>query len=113
MNRGLYLAIGALVLAGCVDSSMQDAVGPLVGQNVRIIFDRWGAPTVSAEAFGNAMYTWKIIDTHNGNCSVDVMALPDGVIKSWDWQGVQGGTCGAMAAQLRTGIGFVGHADLR
>jgi len=113
MHRGLYLALCALVLTTCVDPSMQDAVGPLVGQNVRLILDRWGPPTSSGSAFGSTVYTWQIIDLNRGNCSVNVVTASDGTIKKWDWQGVQGGSCGAMAAQLRTGIGFVGHEDLR
>jgi len=105
--------IGVLVLAGCANTSMQDAVGPLVGKNVSLVYARWGPPAVSAEAFGSIINTWRIIDIHNGNCSVNLVTSRDGTIKSWNWQGVQGGTCGAMAAQLRTGIGFVGHEDLR
>ncbi len=113
MNCGPYLALCLLVLTGCADTSMQDAVSPLVGQNVRRIIERWGSPTSSGDAFGSTIYTWQVTDIHNGNCKVNVVAFRDGTIKSWNWQGVQGGTCGAMAAQLRTGIGFVGHEDLR
>jgi hypothetical protein len=109
---GHFLAVCALALAGCVNPSMQDAVGPLIGQNVNIVLNRWPAPSMTAPAFGGTMYSWRILNG-SGDCTVNLYSTPDGVLKSWDWNGTQGGPCASLAAQLRTGIGFMDAGSLR
>jgi hypothetical protein len=114
MRRRSYLLLWALMLVGCTDSGMQAAIGPLVGQNVRFVYDRWGPPTLAAKAFGSTIYTWQW-GTMRGDCTVDLFVSDDNTIESWDSRGTTGerSLCAQMAAQLRTGIGFVDHSGLR
>ena len=106
-----FFAVCVLMLSGC-DSNMKNAIDPYIGQNIDLVLNRVGQPTSSGPAMGGTMYTWRTRNS-NGGCIVNLYTSGDGRLRTWDSTGTQGGPCAAFAAQLRTGIGFMGTGDMR
>ena len=93
MKRLIALLL-CLGLCGCATTSMNRGLTAMVGRNIQTAFDALGYPTDKKEFGSDTVYYWSVHEPgydFSNNCLIKLVADKDGIIKTYEWSGNEGG----------------------
>jgi hypothetical protein len=95
------LLLAALMVAGCAHKSLiQEKTEGFVGQPLRAVTAKLGAPTKEDEIDGTKLYIWSAgPETSQGECTIRVTMRGE-VIGFFDWTGTES-QCASYALMLQ------------